>query len=77
MDRQESQAQNARELNEHLSLAVNQLPDPLPVLIHLHYQEGFTIREAAQVLDMTENAAKVALHRARKTLRTLLLKDES
>lgn len=66
-----------REQKEWLASAINTLPDPIPILIQLHYQEGFTIRESAQVLGMSESAAKVALHRARKTLRTLLKKDTS
>jgi RNA polymerase sigma-70 factor (ECF subfamily) len=64
----------SRESNERLAEAVNQLPDPLPTLIQLHYQEGLTIREAAEIIGMTESAAKVALHRARKTLRERLTK---
>ena len=67
---------NSTGVKEQLSLAVNQLPEPLPVLIQLFYQEGFTIRECAQILDMGESATKVALHRARKTLRTIMLKEE-
>lgn len=65
----------SRELKDRLVLAVDRLPGPLPLLIQLHYQEGLTIREAAEVLGMSEGAAKVALHRARKTLRTMLQKD--
>lgn len=65
----------SRELKDRLISAVDRLPGPLPLLIHLHYQEGLTIREAAEVLEMSEGAARVALHRARKTLRTILEKD--
>lgn len=65
----------SRELKDRLSSAVDRLPGPLPLLIQLHYQEGLTIREAAEVLEMSEGAARVALHRARKTLRTILEKD--
>lgn len=74
---QSTNLHEARELKAQLAAAVDHLPEPLPMLIHLHYREGFTIREAAQILQMTEGAAKVALHRARKTLRTILEKDES
>ncbi len=63
------------ELKDRLAAAVNGLPDPLPMLIQMYYQEGFTVREASEVLGMSESAAKVALHRARKTLRTMLEKD--
>jgi len=65
-------AAEIQDTRDRLAAAVNQLPDPLHMLIQLHYQEGLTIREAAQVLNMSESAAKVALHRARKTLRTKL-----
>ncbi len=67
----------SRELKDWLASAVDRLPEPLPLLIQLHYQEGMTIREAATVLGMREGAAKVALHRARKTLRTMLEKDRA
>ena len=60
------------EMSDRLAHEVERLPDPLPTLIQLHYQEGLTIREAAIVLGMSEGAARVALHRARKTLRTIL-----
>jgi RNA polymerase sigma-70 factor (ECF subfamily) len=65
------------ELKDRLASVVNELPEPLPMLIQLYYQEGFTVREAADVLGMSESAAKVALHRARKTLRTMLEKDNT
>jgi RNA polymerase sigma-70 factor (ECF subfamily) len=67
----------SHELKDRLASVVNRLPEPLPMLIQLYYQEGTTIREAAEVLGMSESAAKVALHRARKTLRTMLEKDET
>ncbi|MFP6615946.1 MAG: RNA polymerase sigma factor [Candidatus Hydrogenedentota bacterium] len=66
----------SHELKDRLAKAVDRLPAPLPMLIQLYYQEGLTIVEAAKVLEMSEGAAKVALHRARKTLRTLLEKDK-
>ncbi len=65
----------SRELKDRLASAVDRLPGPLPLLIQLYYQEGLSIREAAGVLGMSEGAAKVALHRARKTLRVMLEKD--
>lgn len=43
-------------------------------LIALHYQEGLTLAEAGEVLELSANAAKVALHRARKQLREHMVK---
>ena len=55
-----------------LAQAIGMLPPQPAALVHLHYMEGMSIREAADTLKMTEDAAKVALHRARKRLRILL-----
>jgi RNA polymerase sigma-70 factor (ECF subfamily) len=59
-----------------LDKAVAQLPERHAALVHMHYAEDMPIREAAGVLGMTENAAKVALCRARKRLRELLADGE-
>lgn len=63
------------ELRESLAEAVQQLPEAARILIHLHYQEGMAIREAAEIAGMSEGAARVALHRARKTLREMLPRE--
>jgi RNA polymerase sigma-70 factor, ECF subfamily len=62
-----------RELRDELNEAMKGLGEQPGVLVHLHYQEGMSIREAADVVGITEGAAKVALHRARKQLRELLI----
>jgi RNA polymerase sigma factor (sigma-70 family) len=64
------------ELAERVGAAVDRLPAQARTLIHLHYHEGMSIREAAEVVGMGEGAAKVALCRARKRLRELLVGDE-
>ena len=66
----------SNELADSLAKAVGGLQARPAALVHLHYMEGMTIREAAEVLDMTEEAAKVALHRARKRLREDLSRNE-
>lgn len=40
-------------------------------LILLHHMEGLPLEEVAQILSMRRNAAKTALHRARKKLKSL------
>jgi RNA polymerase sigma-70 factor (ECF subfamily) len=45
-------------------------------LVHMHYYEGMTLREAAEVLGVSAEAAKVAMHRARKRLRELLVDED-
>ena len=59
----------AAELRDRLAKAVGRLPEKSSMLIRLHYAEQMTVREASEIVGMTESAAKVALHRARKTLR--------
>jgi RNA polymerase sigma-70 factor (ECF subfamily) len=57
------------DMASRLAQAIGMLPPQPAALVHLHYMEGMSIREAAETLKMTEDAAKVALHRARKRLR--------
>ncbi len=62
-----------RELRDELAHAIEGLAPQPAMLVHLHYHEGMSIREAADVVGMNEGSAKVALHRARKRLRELLI----
>lgn len=62
-----------RELRDELAHAMKGLAHQPAMLIHLHYHEGMSIREAAEIVGMNEGSAKVALHRARKRLRELLI----
>lgn len=63
------------ELAERLADAVSQLPARSASLVHLHYYEEMPIREAAEIVGLSEGAAKVALCRARKRLREWLIED--
>lgn len=78
LDGQESVAQHPaesprREMRDELAHAMEGLAQQPAMLVHLHYREGMSIREAADVVGMNEGSAKVALHRARKRLRELLI----
>jgi len=70
---QHSRETPRREMRDELEHAMAGLPPQPAMLIHLHYQEGMSIREAADVVGMNEGSAKVALHRARKRLRELIV----
>jgi RNA polymerase sigma-70 factor (ECF subfamily) len=61
------------DLEQRVAASVCRLPPRSAALVHLHYYEGLTIREASDIAGMTENAAKVALHRARQHLREWLI----
>jgi RNA polymerase sigma-70 factor (ECF subfamily) len=64
------------ELADRLAEAVETLPGTSAALVHLHYTEGMSIREAAEIVGTTEGAAKTALCRARKQLRRQLIGEE-
>lgn len=74
----EGPRQNAAraDIQDRLAKALLVLSPRSAALMHMHYYEGMTLREAASVLSISEEAAKVALHRARKKLRELLIDED-
>lgn len=63
----------ASERAQQLNAAVDQLSPRDAMLVHLHYHEAMSLPEAAEVLEISHSAAKVALFRARKRLREILV----
>ena len=61
-----------REDERLLLAALRSLPVELQVLLELHYWEGMTIDESAQVLEVPLGTAKTRLRRARVLLRDQL-----
>ena len=57
---------------ESISGEVLKLPAKQATILQLMHQEGYTSREVAAKLGMTESAVKVAAHRAYKVLRQKL-----
>jgi len=53
---------------------MKQLPETQRTIVQLRDIEGYDYKEIAQILQMNENAIRTALSRARKTLKTALLK---
>jgi RNA polymerase sigma-70 factor (ECF subfamily) len=60
------------ELQEIVRNAIDQLPDTSREVLLLRDIEELSTDEAAEVLNVTPNAVKVRLHRARQALRALL-----
>ena len=54
--------------------AIKLLPEQQQMIIHLRDIEGYEYEEIAEIVDMNENAIRVALSRARKRIRELLTK---
>jgi RNA polymerase sigma-70 factor (ECF subfamily) len=67
----------AAELSERLRQALAQLPDKQAEAFYLHALCGWSHRQLAARLQMTENAIGVAIHRARQRLRALLAESVS
>lgn len=57
---------------ESISGEVLKLPEKQATILRLIHQEGYTSKEVATALGMTESAVKVAAHRAYKVLRQKL-----
>ena len=57
---------------ESISGEVLKLPEKQAAILKLMHQEGYTSKEVAAKLGMTESAVKVAAHRAYKVLRQKL-----
>ena len=57
---------------ESISSEVQNLPVKQATILQLIHQEGYTAKEVAQKIGMTESAVKVAAHRAYKVLRKKL-----
>ncbi|MCL4215882.1 MAG: RNA polymerase sigma factor [Candidatus Hydrogenedentes bacterium] len=67
-------ARNA--LKEEVAVILAELMPRDALLLQLHYAEGMSIREAGDVVGLSEGAAKTALCRARKRMRELLIERD-
>jgi RNA polymerase sigma-70 factor (ECF subfamily) len=67
----------AAELSERLRESLAQLPDKQAEAFYLHALCGWSHRQLAERLQMTENAVGVTIHRARQRLRELLAENKS
>jgi len=62
----------ASELSERLRHALARLPEKQAEIFTMHVFDGWSRRQIAERLTMSDNAVGVALHRARQQLRELL-----
>jgi RNA polymerase sigma-70 factor (ECF subfamily) len=61
-----------KETASHVREAIDSLPETFRTVLLLRDIEGLSSQEAASMLNITPNAVKLRLHRARLALRTLL-----
>ncbi len=57
---------------ESISGEVHRLPEKQATILRLIHQDGYTAKETAEKMGMSESAVKVAAHRAYKILRQRL-----
>ena len=72
MLQREDDARATRRRVADLSEAMRLLPGPDRALLALRYQDGFSIAEAAAILDLPEGTVKSRIHYAKQRLRALL-----
>lgn len=61
-----------REAGRHLERCIDRLPPPYRAVVILRDVDQLTTAEAAEALDLTEEAVRIRLHRARLALRRAL-----
>lgn len=61
----------SREQSELFS-AVNSLEQKHRIVVHLHYFEGYSTKEIAELLSISENTVSTRLHRARAKLKKMM-----
>ena len=69
MEDQEAEQEDYSELYE----AIFKLPEPMKLCVTLYYLEGYSVKEVAQILDITESAVKNRLLKARAVLKESLI----
>ena len=72
-------AERADETGTEVWEAVNRLPEKLRIPVHLHYGEGYSTEEIADMTGVPAATVRTRLHRARGKLKDLLggLDDEA
>ncbi len=78
-DRQAGLQQQAEDRDswEWVEKIINKLPEQQKLIVQMRDVEEYEFEEIAKIMDMNETAVRVALSRARKTIREELIKKHS
>ena len=68
--------QDHSEVIANIRRAMDGLPETQRIIMHLRDIEGYEFNRIAEIVEMNENAIRVALSRARKRTRELLVNNE-
>ena len=61
--------ENFDEDDTEMYAAVSELPDKLRAAVHLHYYEGYSLKEIADILEIAPSAVSMRLTRAKEILK--------
>ena len=64
--------QESIEVKQQIQVSIDKLPDNFRIVLILRDYEGYSTKEVAEKMNMTEQNVKVRLHRARLAMRNLL-----
>ena len=73
MNEQETESKDYSDLYE----AIFHLPEQIKLCVTLYYMEGYSVREIAGILGVTESTVKNRLSRARARLKNELERENS
>jgi RNA polymerase sigma-70 factor (ECF subfamily) len=78
-DREPSLQQQLEDLDSlsWVEKVINTLPEQQRLIVQMRYIEQYEFEQIAKILEMNETAVRVALSRARKTIRTYMTKTHS
>ena len=62
---------------ETLRELIDRLPKDLRAAVYLHYYEGYSTKECAELLGVKESALRMRLHRARALLKNWIEENEA
>lgn len=65
---------HSREMTELVQLALSEMPANYEEILRQHYYTGDSLKQIASIRKITEGAAKVLLHRARKSFEKTFIK---
>ena len=71
-----AEAAESRDLTDRIKKMMQQLPEKQRLVMHLRDIEELTYEEIAETLSISIDQVKINLHRARKTMRTMILESE-
>lgn len=75
-DKDNTAVQCLSQQESYLFHALGKLPDKYRIVVHLHYYEGYTIKEIARILKTSTSAISMRMHRSREMLKEIIIEED-